>query len=265
MLFQGVATSCGGIPINQPCVASSAAFAPPLFYCNYNGTGGTTSSGPSLASRTADSHDGELLAFYVHMTCPMPSYDEVEQITAQGPGGVQSPHPEFTLTISFLAPLGSATARIIPFNGLEGGNQIAITHLAPPPPSPPPPSPPPPTIPPPTPPPPLPPPPPPMEPPSASNKAASFVTLDSTLTASGNSVSKVSGATNWGDYAFTDYDMTSASGRVSASTHCCTVTRHPAPLPALPVLVRCRLPTDWLAVSLARPPAQLYWCQVVLR
>ena len=104
-----------------------------MFYCNYNGTGGSIFSGPSFASRTADSHDGELLAFYVHVTCPMPSYDEVEQITAQGPGGVQSPSPEFTLAISFLAPLGSPTARLIPFNGLEGGNQIAITHLAPPP------------------------------------------------------------------------------------------------------------------------------------
>ena len=40
----------------------------------------------------------------------------------------------------------------------------------------------------------------------------SFVTLDSTLVADGNSVSKVSGATTWGDYAFSDYDMTSASG-----------------------------------------------------
>ena len=37
-------------------------------------------------------------------------------------------------------------------------------------------------------------------------------TLDSTIQASGNSLSKTSGATNWGDYAFSDYDMTSASG-----------------------------------------------------
>jgi len=38
--------------------------------------------------------------------------------------------------------------------------------------------------------------------------------------ADGNSVSKVSGATTWGDYAFSDYDMTSASGIYGVKWRC---------------------------------------------
>ena len=48
--MRGVPTDCSDLLLHMPCVATSD-FVPPLFWCNYNGTGGSVAVGP-LNART---------------------------------------------------------------------------------------------------------------------------------------------------------------------------------------------------------------------
>ena len=181
VLFHSMPTTCAGVPVTQPC-ASDPEFAPPLFFCNFNGTGGLLSNGPFLATRMKEDVAATGVAAGVHamMACEMPGYDDVERITALWPGGPQSPTPTMTLEITFMAPLGALDARSIPFVGLPNGNLIRITSLAPPPPSPPPAHPPP-----------LPPPPSPLpSPPPSPSLPPAFVAMSDVLPTS------VGGASN---------------------------------------------------------------------
>jgi len=138
--LRGCPTSCANVPIDEPC-ADEPQFVEPLFFCNYEGSGGVAHVGPLAAEVQFSRRTGEPTG-HVFVGCPLPEYAAAEQVMAVSPGGPQSAEPTMELQLSYLAPLGSAAAKLIAFEGLPQGNQISVKSLAPPPPPRPPPSPP---------------------------------------------------------------------------------------------------------------------------
>ena len=152
----------------------------------------------------------------------------------------ESPIPDSHFPMRFAAAI--YTAQDPSLTGIEW---VPAPPSPPPTPSPPPPAPSPPPTPSPPPPQPSPPPapsPPPSSPVSFSGGAAS---LDSTISsASSGTLSKTSGGNAWGDYAFSDYELTKDGCVVMPPT------AHAAPLPSIRTLRAMRLPKRGILITL---------------
>lgn len=137
--ISGLTASCATAPIDVPCATpnSFAANRPHLFYCDFEGSVSTVTTGPVPATLNSDDS--------TTVKCVLPSYEQL----AQASGGSLAGAP-FTLSIKHYAKRQQGdsynlNAVAIPYSGLFRGNQFNINVDAPSPPNPPPsPSPPPP-------------------------------------------------------------------------------------------------------------------------
>ena len=127
--------SCGSVThLRQPCVTSVTDW-PALFYCAWHGQATSTVLTPVKAEREFDaSDDGVKLGAHAFVTCPIPSLSALESLHGIMDGSVIS----LNVSVSHFDP-----AKLIPFDGLPGGDSVQFRGLlAPPPPSTPPPLPP---------------------------------------------------------------------------------------------------------------------------
>ena len=86
-----VPTDCSDLQLGIPC-AAPAEFVPPLFWCNYNGTGGSVALGPLNARAVIHEQGGVRMGYYTMLDCPFPVYS----VTAS-PHACISPTPHDSL------------------------------------------------------------------------------------------------------------------------------------------------------------------------
>jgi len=140
----GIAPSCAGRTIREPC-ASDRPADPPLFFCAWDTVPPTGVNkfwvGPMRATRTEDTlPGGAVLGVWTSVECPLPPAAEAHTMLTTGGAGVAA---TLSLSVYHYATSGEDSLGL-PFAGMAGGDQVSFPlPPAPLPPSPPPASPPP--------------------------------------------------------------------------------------------------------------------------
>ena len=135
--LHGVPATCTTSSLRTPCAPINEENFPPLFYCNWEGPGGTATVSqpvkPQIYEPKAPS--GAVLGYAVYVSCPV--LKQADFFKVAGVDFASAAYP-VTLNITHFAPHGDADSLPVPFAGLPAGNTVTWTIAAPPPPSPPP-------------------------------------------------------------------------------------------------------------------------------
>ena len=126
-----VPPSCIDVPLLTPC-ANDSAIDPALFWCMWQGSVGSYSSGPHHAVAEPFYIDGHLVSLRVMLYCPVLSLQRLSALSGYAGDGLAV---QFELGVSHGTSADGAKA--LPWVGMPDANQIRFSGL-PEPPSPPP-------------------------------------------------------------------------------------------------------------------------------
>ena len=126
-----VPPSCANLPTATPCAASE--WRPSLFYCTFEGVAGVPPvvTGPYKAEAVAHQTSwGATVGLEVLLRCELPTVSELEAL--RGYADHESP-VNTTLRVYFNDPAGP-DAKLLPFEGVPGGDRLTIVDMPGPPP-----------------------------------------------------------------------------------------------------------------------------------